>query len=79
MLQNAEDNAYADGVQPELRIILRETYMDVECNELGFSDDNVKAFCGIGQSTKKNQQGYIGVLHSSSHASCSDIAQARRE
>lgn len=35
-----------------------------ECNERGFSDDNVKAICDIGASTKtreKNPRGFIGT------------------
>lgn len=59
-LQNADDNTYSQGCEPELRIVLRSTHMTTECNEVGFSAANVRAFCGIGQSTKKNRAGYIG-------------------
>ncbi|KAH7102306.1 hypothetical protein BKA62DRAFT_699996 [Auriculariales sp. MPI-PUGE-AT-0066] len=35
--------------------------MEIKCNEVGFSDENVRAFCGIRKSTKKNQAGFIGA------------------
>ncbi|EJD42202.1 hypothetical protein AURDEDRAFT_152983 [Auricularia subglabra TFB-10046 SS5] len=60
VIQNADDNTYAPDTEPELRIVLRHSHMEIQCNEVGFSDENVRAFCGIGQSTKKNQSGYIG-------------------
>lgn len=63
LVQNADDNAYdIQAVEPTLQIEIRDHYMVVQCNELGFSEENVRAFCGIGQSTKKNQSGYIGSL-----------------
>ena len=61
MIQNAVDNPYAEGVSPTLEIELRQTDLQVWCNEVGFSEANVKAFCSIGSSTKKNKKGYIGV------------------
>ncbi|EJD42158.1 hypothetical protein AURDEDRAFT_186148 [Auricularia subglabra TFB-10046 SS5] len=60
LLQNADDNSYAPGTTPEMRIVLRPSHMEIRCNETGFTAENVKAFCGIGQSTKRNQTGYIG-------------------
>lgn len=63
IIQNADDNSYASGVEPELHIELRSTYMMIQCNELGFEAAHVRAFCGIRQSTKKNQTGYIGELY----------------
>jgi len=60
ILQNADDNLYDKGVEPELRIKLRPDFMEITCNEIGFQDAHVRAFCGIRQSTKKNQAGYIG-------------------
>ncbi|KZV84329.1 hypothetical protein EXIGLDRAFT_842290 [Exidia glandulosa HHB12029] len=60
VIQNATDNSYAPGSEPELRFVLRGSYMETECNEVGFTAENVRAFCGIGQSTKKNKAGYIG-------------------
>jgi hypothetical protein len=32
----------------------------VECNENGFSEENLKAICNVGKSSKKGAQGYIG-------------------
>lgn len=60
ILQNADDNSYTAGTTPTVQIVLRKSYMEIKCNEVGFTAENVKAFCGIGQSTKKNQAGYIG-------------------
>ncbi|KAH7102365.1 hypothetical protein BKA62DRAFT_700171 [Auriculariales sp. MPI-PUGE-AT-0066] len=59
VIQNADDNTYPKAVEPTLSITLRDSYMAVKCNETGFSEDNVRAFCGIGQSTKRKQAGYI--------------------
>jgi len=60
LVQNADDNSYGPGIEPMLAITLSNTHMDIRCNELGFSEDNVRAFCGVGQSTKRNKSGYIG-------------------
>ena len=61
MIQNAVDNSYAAGVSPTLEIELRRSDLQIWCNEVGFNEANVKAFCSIGNSTKKNKKGYIGV------------------
>ena len=60
ILQNADDNLYDKNKEPELRIKLRANSMEIACNEIGFQDAHVRAFCGIRQSTKTNQAGYIG-------------------
>lgn len=78
VIQNAADNSYADGCQPELRFVLRSSYMETECNEVGFSADNVRAFCGIGQSTKKNQAGYIGAWSQYGSLSSPDRMQGEK-
>ncbi|KAI0302873.1 hypothetical protein B0F90DRAFT_1667473 [Multifurca ochricompacta] len=62
-IQNADDNAYADGVTPTLHLRIEDRLVLFECNELGFSADNVKAICDIGASTKtreKSTRGFIG-------------------
>ncbi|KAH7102353.1 hypothetical protein BKA62DRAFT_700136 [Auriculariales sp. MPI-PUGE-AT-0066] len=59
LLKNADNNIYPTDVAPELRITLRQGYMEIKCNEIGFSDENVRAFCGIRKSTKKNQAGIV--------------------
>ncbi|PSR84303.1 hypothetical protein PHLCEN_2v5472 [Hermanssonia centrifuga] len=60
-IQNADDNSYPQGVQPALEIQLLDQNMTIKCNEGGFSDRDVRAICSVGESTKKNQLGYIGI------------------
>ncbi|KZV89123.1 hypothetical protein EXIGLDRAFT_797156 [Exidia glandulosa HHB12029] len=60
VVQNADDCSYGVSISPELRIKLRKTHMEIQCNEVGFAEDNVRAFCAIGKSTKKGRSGYIG-------------------
>jgi hypothetical protein len=56
LLQNADDNDYAAGVTPSLAITLSETACTFECNEKGFSAENVFAICYAAASTKKRQK-----------------------
>ncbi|KAJ7503102.1 hypothetical protein B0H11DRAFT_1987795 [Mycena galericulata] len=64
LVQNADDNTYADGSHftPTLAMSLDlgRNKLVVACNEMGFNDSQVKAICKIGASTKKYQEGYIG-------------------
>lgn len=60
LIQNADDNEYADGVVPFLEIFVGSEQLIVCNNERGFSPDNVKAICRIGGSTKEKKAGYIG-------------------
>eukprot|EP01103_Thecamoeba_quadrilineata_P011325 TRINITY_DN267_c0_g2_i4.p1 TRINITY_DN267_c0_g2~~TRINITY_DN267_c0_g2_i4.p1 ORF type:complete len:1421 (-),score=259.62 TRINITY_DN267_c0_g2_i4:61-4323(-) len=64
LIQNADDNDYADGVVPELSITLLNRSLLIACNEVGFNKQNVDAICGINASTKvgkKNEEeGYVG-------------------
>ncbi|MDB6066910.1 MAG: hypothetical protein JWR26_3118 [Pedosphaera sp.] len=70
LLQNAEDNEYADK-QPELGLTIvpdnptgtpsADGCLIVLNNEVGFKVENVRSLCSVGQSTKKERnQGYIG-------------------
>ncbi|KAH8077516.1 hypothetical protein BXZ70DRAFT_962644 [Cristinia sonorae] len=59
-IQNADDNSYPEGVAPTLKIRLEPGWLIIQSNELGFTEENVKALCKIGASTKKNKEGYIG-------------------
>ncbi|KAH9838232.1 uncharacterized protein C8Q71DRAFT_906078 [Rhodofomes roseus] len=62
-VQNADDNHYDSNVVPTLNLRMRDREMVIECNEKGFDEDNVKAICDIGASTKakaKKVEGYIG-------------------
>ncbi|MDT8389833.1 MAG: hypothetical protein RRC34_04915 [Lentisphaeria bacterium] len=68
LIQNAEDNAYADGVCPTLRFCLREIDISgmtriclaVENNETGFEEKHVVKLCDATKSTKTKNQGDIG-------------------
>lgn len=61
LIQNADDNTYAPGVTPTLRIRASIEQLDFYNNELGFSEKNVFALCSMGESTKKaSDAGYIG-------------------
>ncbi|KOM58457.1 hypothetical protein LR48_Vigan11g149100 [Vigna angularis] len=71
LIQNAEDNKYAEGVNPSLEFII--TSKDITAtsapatllifnNEKGFSPENIESICSVGKSTKKanRSSGYIG-------------------
>ena len=69
--QNAEDNEYADGVDPSLEFVITSRDITgtgapatllVFNNEKGFSRKNIESICSIGRSTKKGnrKRGYIG-------------------
>nr|CAB3497808.1 unnamed protein product [Digitaria exilis] len=60
-VQNADDNVYPEDVEPTLSFILQENGIVVLNNERGFSAENIRALCDIGNSTKKgSNRGYIG-------------------
>ncbi|CAO2650180.1 Nn.00g014720.m01.CDS01 [Neocucurbitaria sp. VM-36] len=62
LLQNADDNAYKCQT-PTMNLTYRPGSLRIDCNEVGFSEENVKAICSIGESTKKGlnrSSGYIG-------------------
>lgn len=62
MLQNADDNAYPAAAVPALEFVLYPDRVEVLNNEKGFGEENVRALCDIGRSTKKQSSGgYIGV------------------
>ncbi|GFP80685.1 hypothetical protein PHJA_000211800 [Phtheirospermum japonicum] len=61
LVQNADDNSYPENVEPTLSFILQEEGIIVLNNEEGFSANNVRALCDVGNSTKRGQSaGYIG-------------------
>lgn len=51
-VQNADDNNYSDNVEPTLTFILWDSGIIVMNNEQGFSAENIKALCDVGNSTK---------------------------
>ncbi|KAG6505449.1 hypothetical protein ZIOFF_037805 [Zingiber officinale] len=71
LVQNAEDNKYAEGVTPSLEFLITskditatgaKTTLLLFNNEIGFSPSNIDSICRIGKSTKKRKRhlGYIG-------------------
>ncbi|CAI0380265.1 unnamed protein product [Linum tenue] len=61
LVQNADDNTYPDNMEPTLVFILQESGIVVLNNECGFSAQNIRALCDVGNSTKKvSGAGYIG-------------------
>jgi hypothetical protein len=55
LIQNADDNGYAAGVTPTIRLELFPHAVVVYNNEIGFSDKNIEAVCNVGGSTKANK------------------------
>ncbi len=55
LLQNADDNDFAVGETPSLTITLDDTSCTFECNEIGFTPENVFAICYAAASTKKRR------------------------
>ncbi|KAG7954179.1 hypothetical protein I3843_11G002800 [Carya illinoinensis] len=71
LIQNAEDNDYAEGVDPSLEFIIvseditatgAPATLLIFNNEKGFSPKNIDSICSVGRSTKKGyrKRGYIG-------------------
>lgn len=60
LVQNADDNKYAKGVDPSLSFIAESQRLIVVNNEAGFLPQHVAALCSAGESSKKNKTGYIG-------------------
>lgn len=55
LLQNADDSLYDNNQgEPSITISLFPDKLRIETNETGFTIANVKAICGIGESSKKN-------------------------
>jgi hypothetical protein len=60
LIQNADDNAYGGEVRPALLFIVDPSSITVLNNEVGFSADNIRALCNVGDSTKSQKKGYTG-------------------
>lgn len=56
LIQNADDNEYANGVVPRLEFRLKPERLVVVNNEIGFSAKNVWSLCRTGKSTKKGNK-----------------------
>ncbi|RYP53097.1 hypothetical protein DL768_001874 [Monosporascus sp. mg162] len=51
LIQNADDNTY-ECTTPSLNFTYKRGSLRVDCNEIGFTESNVRAICSIGESTK---------------------------
>jgi hypothetical protein len=60
LLQNADDNQYTRGQDPYVVFRVYPDQIVIECNEDGFTEQNLTAICDIGKSSKTGSQGYIG-------------------
>ncbi|KAK4146669.1 uncharacterized protein C8A04DRAFT_9676 [Dichotomopilus funicola] len=64
LLQNAEDNDYTKaqgkGEAPFVSFSVYPNQLVLECNEDGFTEENLRALCSVGQSSKTGAGGYIG-------------------
>ncbi|KAJ5511786.1 hypothetical protein N7453_003889 [Penicillium expansum] len=65
LLQNADDNQFERArARNQLPFIAFHAFSDriiVECNEDGFTKENLSAICSVGESTKAASHGYIGA------------------
>lgn len=60
--QNADDNSYSLNVQPALAFVIEKDCIVILNNENGFEEQNIRAICDVGRSTKgKHKYGYIGM------------------
>ncbi|KAL2634648.1 hypothetical protein R1flu_006127 [Riccia fluitans] len=61
LVQNADDNSYAPGVEAAMVFLIQEGRIVVLNNETGFTAMNMRALCDVGNSTKAGiKTGYIG-------------------
>lgn len=60
LVQNADDNHYAYGESPALAFELSPDRIVIRNNETGFTAENVRALCDVGNSTKAKRDGFIG-------------------
>ncbi|KAJ9143506.1 ATPase-like, ATP-binding domain [Pleurostoma richardsiae] len=64
LLQNADDNSFtqalADRALPYISFQVHSSRIIIECNEDGFTRDDLSAICSVGKSTKPASHHYIG-------------------
>ena len=60
LVQNAADTTYDSSVLPRLKLNLYGDRLQIQSNEVGFSQANVASICSVGKSTKKHSAGFIG-------------------
>lgn len=65
LLQNADDNSFQRvfdlGQAPSVSFTVHPDRIVVECNEDGFTVENLNAICAVNKSTKSTSHGYIGT------------------
>lgn len=65
LLQNAEDNQFDKAKKkhqvPFVSFHVHSNEIIVECDEDGFSKEDLSAICAVGDSTKTSRHGYIGA------------------
>lgn len=60
-MQNADDNSYGPGVEAALVFVVQPHHIVVFNNEDGFTPENLRSLCDVGNSTKAGTStGYIG-------------------
>lgn len=60
-VQNADDNSYGPGVEAALVFVVQPHHIVVFNNEDGFTPENLRSLCDVGNSTKAGTStGYIG-------------------
>lgn len=60
VIQNADDNEYTEGETPTVSITVFPKHVKIQCNEEGFSRENIQALCRTGRSSKQPGKGYTG-------------------
>ncbi|KAJ4286909.1 hypothetical protein N0V88_007854 [Collariella sp. IMI 366227] len=65
LLQNADDNRFRRAIKrgdvPSISFLIHPNRIVVECNEDGFTKEDLSAVCAVGESTKSASHGYIGA------------------
>jgi hypothetical protein len=56
LIQNADDNSYNANVEATLSLQLSRNRLIVKCNEVGFTEQNMRALCDINASTKRERK-----------------------
>jgi hypothetical protein len=60
IIQNADDADYSKDETPAIWIKVKPKVVVIGCNEVGFSEENVRALCRAGQSSKSPGLEQIG-------------------
>jgi hypothetical protein len=60
IIQNADDNEYPKDTTPTVSITVFPKHVEIGCNEVGFSRENILALCRTCRSSKPPGQGYTG-------------------